>query len=84
MSLAGHDDGIDLCISDSGTGFDHEAAKRKASLGLISMRERLRLVHGKLAIESELPHGTKILVYIPLVDTNATMGGGAKTYGVGA
>ena len=46
VDLSGHGDGIDLCISDSGTGFSPESATEDAGLGLISMRERLRLVEG--------------------------------------
>ncbi len=56
---------IELCISDSGRGFDVESAKRAAGLGLISMRERLRLVGGHLSIESEPSRGTRIRVRVP-------------------
>jgi PAS domain S-box-containing protein len=65
VELWGHDDRIELCISDSGVGFSPERAKRTSGLGLISMQERLRLVGGQLSVESEPLHGTRIRVRIP-------------------
>jgi PAS domain S-box-containing protein len=64
VELTGHDDRIELCISDSGAGFSPESAKRTSGLGLISMQERLRLVGGQLSVESEPSHGTRIRVLI--------------------
>jgi PAS domain S-box-containing protein len=65
VELMGHDDRIELCISDSGVGFSPESAKRTPGLGLISMQERLRLVRGQLSVQSEPSHGTRIRVRIP-------------------
>ncbi len=64
VELSGHDDRIELCISDSGVGFSPERAKGTAGLGLISMQERLRLVGGQLWVESDASHGTRIRVRI--------------------
>lgn len=58
--------GIDLQVSDDGKGFDIEQAARKKRLGLISMKERLRLVNGKISISSKPGYGTQIDVSIPL------------------
>jgi PAS domain S-box-containing protein len=66
VELIRQQDLIHLCISDSGAGFDPESAKGKSGLGLISMRERLRLVGGHLVVESTPSHGTRIRVYAPL------------------
>jgi PAS domain S-box-containing protein len=66
VELLGHDDRIELCISDSGVGFNPESAKRTSGLGLITMQERLRLVEGQLTVQSEPSHGTRIRVRIPL------------------
>ena len=66
IELTRHGDQIELCISDAGAGFDPAFAKGDAGLGLISMRERLRLVGGHLSIESEVSHGTRIRARIPL------------------
>jgi signal transduction histidine kinase len=57
---------IHLIIHDSGKGFDVETAMRGKGLGLISMRERVRLVNGSIAIESKPMGGTNIHVRIPL------------------
>lgn len=57
---------VRLRVSDNGSGFDIELAKMKKRLGLISIRERLRLVNGKVVIRSQLHQGTQIDVFIPL------------------
>jgi PAS domain S-box-containing protein len=71
VELSGHGDRIDLCISDSGAGFNPEHVKAQTGLGLISMRERLRLIRGYLSVESEPSHGTRIRVRVLLHATNA-------------
>jgi signal transduction histidine kinase len=58
-------DGIRLVVSDSGIGFDWRHAINGRGLGLISMRERLRLVNGELSIQSEPGHGTTVLARVP-------------------
>jgi len=75
VELSGHSAEIELCISDLGRGFDVESAKRAAGLGLVSMRERLRLVGGHLSIESAPSQGTRIRVRVPHVPTNAPLDG---------
>ena len=67
VELSGHSTEIELCISDSGRGFDVESAKRAPGLGLVSIRERLRLVGGHLSIESAPSQGTSIRVRVPQV-----------------
>jgi signal transduction histidine kinase len=58
--------GVSLRISDSGKGFGHNMRNPGEGIGLISMRERLRLVGGRLSVRSELVGGTEILAEIPL------------------
>jgi signal transduction histidine kinase len=53
-------------VKDEGTGFDVEGAKLDKGLGLVSMPERVHLVHGIFTIESIPNSGTKILVRVPL------------------
>jgi len=57
---------IHLLISDLGRGFDVEAALQSKGLGLISMRERVRLVNGTISIESKPMGGTTIHVRVPI------------------
>ncbi len=59
-------DGLRLEISDSGTGFDPGSARTRGGLGLLSMRERLRLVSGTISFERLEPNGTRIHVRVPL------------------
>lgn len=67
VELSCNGDGIELCVSDSGIGFDPESADVKGGLGLISIRERLRLVGGSLVVKSEPLRGTRICVRVPLL-----------------
>jgi PAS domain S-box-containing protein len=64
VHLHGTADGIGLRVSDSGVGFDPEAVNQ-SGLGLVSMRERLRLVQGKLCIGSRPGGGTRIEAFVP-------------------
>lgn len=57
---------IHLVIRDSGRGFDSETAMQGRGLGLVSMRERVRLVNGTIAVESMVDGGTTIHVRVPL------------------
>jgi PAS domain S-box-containing protein len=57
---------IRLTVSDHGTGFSREAAMSGSGLGLVSMRERVRLVNGTIVINSNPQHGTSINVRVPI------------------
>ena len=59
-------DGISLRISDQGRGFDPLTRNPAAGIGLIGMTERLRLVGGRLLVESEADCGTDILAEVPV------------------
>lgn len=58
-------DGIHLSIEDDGVGFQAEVLDRKAGLGFVSMRERLRLVGGTIRVDSVPSRGTRIDVWVP-------------------
>jgi PAS domain S-box-containing protein len=66
VEVHGTNAGISLIVSDSGIGFDWQDAMNRRGLGLISMRERLRLVNGELSIQSEPGRGTTVLARVPL------------------
>jgi PAS domain S-box-containing protein len=66
VCLVEHPSQVHLTVSDSGKGFDVEAAMRGRGLGLTSMRERVRLINGTISIRSESLRGTTINVCVPL------------------
>lgn len=53
-------------IGDNGRGFDPLAPKAQRGLGLAGMRERMRLVQGRLRVESQAGKGTTLRMSIPL------------------
>jgi signal transduction histidine kinase len=53
-------------VHESGVGFDPEKAINGHGLGLTSMKERLRLVDGRLLIDTQPQHGTTINARVPL------------------
>ena len=57
---------IHVALTDSGKGFDVAGTASGQGLGLASMRERIRLVHGKIVIQSEPALGTSIHAWVPL------------------
>jgi PAS domain S-box-containing protein len=59
-------DDIHLTFSDSGAGFDPEAARKSGGLGLLGMEERLKLLKGTVSIESQPQRGTTIHGCVPL------------------
>ena len=67
---------IHLIVSDSGKGFDLDAALQGRGLGLTSMRERVRLVNGTILIESKAMGGTRIHVRVPFESDQAQKAAG--------
>jgi PAS domain S-box-containing protein len=59
-------DAINLSVRDSGSGFDRDDALKARGLGLISMTERMKLVGGRISIDSEPQRGTTIRASVPL------------------
>ena len=57
---------IELAVADTGTGFEEQDAFTRHGLGLISMRERMQLVHGELSVKSKPGAGTTIRARAPL------------------
>lgn len=65
VQLTPHERGLQLAVADNGSGFDPDRPRESASLGLASMRERVRLLRGVLDIESTPGHGTKVTAWVP-------------------
>lgn len=55
-----------LRITDDGIGMDLDAQRNGNSFGLISMRERVSILHGTLEIISAPRQGTVLIVTVPL------------------
>ena len=67
VSLEFNDEFLIIHIEDKGIGFAvDEKNQSSSSYGLIGMRERIKLLHGKLKISSEANKGTKLEMVIPL------------------
>ena len=64
--LWGTSDEIHLTVSDCGVGFDPETARKAEGLGLNRMQERLKLVKGRLSIESQPKRGTTVHAHVPV------------------
>ncbi len=60
-------EGGDIClqISDAGVGFEPHSS-RHTGLGLVSMRERVAVLNGKLVIHTSPGRGTRVVARIPL------------------
>ena len=63
--LSPRGNGLQLAVSDNGSGFDPAHSRDHASLGLASMRERVRVLHGELDIRSAPGRGTTVVAWVP-------------------
>jgi PAS domain S-box-containing protein len=67
VELGANSMGVSLRIKDAGRGFEPNLSNPAAGIGLVGMRERLRLVGGRLSVKSVLLRGTEIIAEIPQV-----------------
>jgi PAS domain S-box-containing protein len=67
VELGSNEYGVNLRIIDAGRGFDPDMDKPDSGIGLVSMRERLRLVGGRLSVKSEVLRGTELQAEVPFV-----------------
>jgi PAS domain S-box-containing protein len=66
VQLRGSSKGIGLSVIDNGKGFDPQDLRtHQQGLGLSSMEERLRQLHGFLRIQSRPSYGTKVCAWVP-------------------
>lgn len=69
IKLGAFGPGIFLHIEDDGQGFDPDTVQEKVAgekrLGLLGMRERIRMLNGTIDITSRSQEGTKISIEIP-------------------
>jgi two-component system, NarL family, sensor kinase len=65
VSLKSLDHDVLLSVQDDGIGFDWAEVKKNPGLGFSSMRERARLIHGEISIQSQPEKGTVITLRVP-------------------
>ncbi|HKM89806.1 MAG TPA: PAS domain S-box protein [Candidatus Acidoferrales bacterium] len=66
VELSGANGDIVLRVADEGLGFEPAPNDASGGIGLIGMRERLRLVDGKLEVRTAPMRGTEIVAEVPL------------------
>lgn len=66
VALNKHDDSIQLRVTDNGQGFPENPDLLSDGLGIVSMKERIRLVNGSLSITSRPGTGTEVLATVPI------------------
>ena len=57
---------VQLVVKDDGTGFSVGVDRTNSGLGLLSMKERIRMANGTLSITSQPGRGTEISASVPL------------------
>jgi len=64
--LARDNGNLRMSVCDDGCGFDQADARASDGVGLISIEERVRMMRGKVEIDSNPRTGTEVRVEIPL------------------
>jgi signal transduction histidine kinase len=64
VALRGMADGLEVVITDSGTGFDPGSTPARTGLGLITIEERVLSVGGRFSIRSSRGWGTEVRIFI--------------------
>ncbi len=72
MRLERADGVVRLTVADDGAGFVPARAGDSGGVGLVSMRDRVRPLDGRLEIESEPGRGTTIRAEIPVRAASAS------------
>ncbi len=70
VSVSRVGEGLQLAVSDDGTGFDLGRHSARPSLGLASIRERVHLLRGRVDIDSAQGQGTTVLAWVPMPEVS--------------
>ena len=73
VELSAKEKYVSLRISDTGKGFAADLNSSETGIGLLSMRERVRIVGGNFSIRSEPMRGTAVVAEVPIVGANKLM-----------
>src|SRR5205823_364261 len=65
VQIRSEGDDIEIVVKDNGDGFVVDEERSAAHQGLRNIRARIRDLGGRLAIDSELGGGTRMIVHIP-------------------
>ncbi len=69
VALQVTDGQMQLQVQDNGIGSSADQLRNKTGLGIVSMKERIRMVNGTLHLSSETGQGTTITASVPLLAT---------------
>jgi len=82
VTIERHADDVVLTVVDNGHGFDVEQAfstrRTPGTFGLVAIRERVRLLHGTLEVQSAAGQGTMMVVTVPYEAQHSGTPSGAK------
>lgn len=78
VTLEGRGNHVVLQVRDTGAGFPLESLQGGTGLGVLSMQERVRNLHGFFNIESRPEKGTVITAEVPLRKAGRSAAGGAR------
>jgi PAS domain S-box-containing protein len=66
VEMSANDDVFSLRVDDNGRGITEAEVNNRASLGLLGMRERARLIGGEVSVTGSNGKGTTVIVRLPL------------------
>lgn len=59
---------LQLNVTDNGIGFSAKASGSNGGIGIMTMKERARLVGGKVSIEADSDQGTRVSAEVPVTE----------------
>lgn len=65
VRLEANEASLRVSVEDDGVGFDTELATQQGSLGLLGLRERARVLGGRVTLDSRRGHGARVCLELP-------------------